>query len=73
MLDPSDWGLLTGITVAWASLALLFLTFLAGASRARRRLSLVPARVGSGTEDRPPRDERPQPLSLKSPAEPGLR
>ena len=73
MLDPGDWGLLTGITVAWASLALLFLTFLAGASRHRRRRGLTTVRVLGAAENEPPRDERRELLPLGRPAAPGRR
>jgi hypothetical protein len=58
MGDPGDWGLLVDIIAGWASLALLLLAFVAGASGVRRRQGLHAARLLSRERQTPDREER---------------
>ncbi len=61
MVDFLDWGVLVGIIIGWASLALLLIGFLAGAASARRRQgtglrrTLGDEREGPGFEPTPVR------------------
>ena len=51
MVDLGDWGLVAGIFVGWAGLALLVVAFLSGAASVRRRQGARVARILSDERD----------------------